>query len=75
MKRISAPHLFLLLLAFPFLSCSKDKNTLNADVIIYGGTSAAAAAVIAIDSKTGIQDVPYGQLEQVLLSKNQILNN
>ncbi|NCB25720.1 MAG: FAD-dependent oxidoreductase [Bacteroidia bacterium] len=38
------------------------------------GQSAAAAAVIAIDSKISIQDVPYGQLEQVLLSKNQILN-
>ena len=38
------------------------------------GQSAAAAAVIAIDNKISIQDVPYGQLEQVLLSKNQILN-
>ncbi|OJV87575.1 MAG: xanthan lyase [Bacteroidia bacterium 44-10] len=39
------------------------------------GQSAAAAAVIAIDNKINVQDVPYGQLEQVLLSKNQILNN
>ncbi|SCD18931.1 FAD dependent oxidoreductase [Proteiniphilum saccharofermentans] len=39
------------------------------------GQSAAAAAVIAIDNKINVQEVPYGQLEQVLLSKNQILNN
>jgi hypothetical protein len=39
------------------------------------GQSAAAAAVIAIDNKINVQDVPYGQLEQVLLSKKQILNN
>ena len=39
------------------------------------GQSAAAAAVIAIDNKINVQDVPYRQLEQVLLSKSQILNN
>lgn len=37
------------------------------------GQSAAAAAVLAIDNKTTVQDVSYEQLEQVLLSKNQIL--
>lgn len=39
------------------------------------GQSAAAAAVMAVDHKTSVQDVPYGQLEQVLLSRNQILNH
>jgi len=39
------------------------------------GQSAAAAAVIAIDHTINVQDVPYGELEQVLLSKNQILGN
>ena len=38
------------------------------------GQSAAAAAVIAIDRNCSVQEVPYEQLEQVLLSKNQILN-
>lgn len=37
------------------------------------GQSAAAAAVLAIDNKTTVQDVPYEQLEKILLSKNQIL--
>lgn len=37
------------------------------------GQSAAAAAVMAIDNKISVQDVPYKQLEEVLLSKNQIL--
>lgn len=39
------------------------------------GQSAAAAAVIAIDNKINVQDVDYEQLEKVLLSKGQILNN
>lgn len=39
------------------------------------GQSAAVAAVIAIDNKIAVQDVPYGLLEQVLVSKNQILSN
>ena len=39
------------------------------------GQSAAAAAVIAIDNKINVQDVPYGELEKVLVAKNQILNN
>lgn len=39
------------------------------------GQSAAAAAVMAIDKNISVQDLPYGQLEQVLLSKKQILNN
>jgi hypothetical protein len=37
------------------------------------GQSAAAAAVMAIDNKINVQDIPYKQLEEVLLSKNQIL--
>lgn len=37
------------------------------------GQSAAAAAVLAIDNKTSVQDVPYEQLKQVLLSRDQIL--
>ena len=39
------------------------------------GQSAAAAAVIAMDNNISVQDIPYEQLEQVLLSKNQILSN
>lgn len=39
------------------------------------GQSAAAAAVIAIDEKVGVQNVDYGQLEKVLLSRNQVLRN
>ncbi|WP_352422553.1 FAD-dependent oxidoreductase [Proteiniphilum sp.] len=39
------------------------------------GQSAAAAAVIAIDNKINVQDISYEQLGEVLLSKNQILNN
>lgn len=37
------------------------------------GQSAAAAAVMAIDNKTSVQDVPYEQLKQVSLSRNQVL--
>lgn len=39
------------------------------------GQSAAAAAVIAIDDKINVQDVDYGKLEKILLSKGQILRN
>jgi len=39
------------------------------------GQSSAAAAVIAMDNKIDVQDVPYGQLEEVLTSKGQILKN
>jgi hypothetical protein len=39
------------------------------------GQSAAAAAILAIDHKISVQDVPYEELEQILLSKNQILSN
>lgn len=39
------------------------------------GQSAATAAVIAINNKISVQDVPYDQLKQVLLSNKQILNN
>ena len=39
------------------------------------GQSAAAAAVLAIDQKVNIQDIPYDQLKQILLAKNQILQN
>ncbi len=39
------------------------------------GQSAAAAAVIAIDNKLNVQDIPYEQLEKVLTSKGQILEN
>lgn len=39
------------------------------------GQSAAAAAVIAIDDKINVQDVDYGKLEKILLSKGQILSN
>ena len=38
------------------------------------GQSAAAAAIIAIDNEVDIQNVPYEQLEQKLLSKKQILS-
>lgn len=37
------------------------------------GQSAAVAAMIAIDNEIDVQDVPYEQLEQELLSKKQIL--
>jgi len=37
------------------------------------GESAAAAAILAIDGKTSVQDVPYAQLEKVLLKQNQKL--
>lgn len=39
------------------------------------GQSAAAAAILAIDNKISVQDVPYEELEQLLLSKNQVLSN
>lgn len=39
------------------------------------GQSAAAAAVLAIDGKIAVQDVPYEKLEEILLSKNQVLKN
>ena len=35
----------------------------------------SAAAVIAMDNKIDVQDVPYEQLEEVLTSKGQILKN
>jgi hypothetical protein len=38
------------------------------------GQSAAAAAIIAIENEIDIQNVPYEQLEQNLLSKKQILS-
>ena len=37
------------------------------------GQSAAVAAIIAIDNDISVQNVPYKQLEQKLLSKKQIL--
>ncbi len=37
------------------------------------GQSAAAAACIAIDKGCSVQDVPYEELEKVLISKKQIL--
>ncbi|HBX46507.1 FAD-dependent oxidoreductase [Limibacterium fermenti] len=46
MKRASKIFILLLILAFSFLSCNKDKNTFNADVIIYGGTSAAVISAV-----------------------------
>lgn len=39
------------------------------------GQSVAAAAVLAIDRNLHVQDVPYEQLEEILLSKNQVLKN
>lgn len=39
------------------------------------GQSAAAAAVLAIDGRIAVQDVPYEKLEEILLSKNQVLKN
>lgn len=38
------------------------------------GQSAAVAAGLAIDHKTGVQDVPYNELEQLLMAKDQILS-
>ena len=38
------------------------------------GQSAAVAACMAIDNRLAVQDVPYEQLKQVLLSKGQILH-
>ena len=37
------------------------------------GQSAAAAAVLAIDNKTSVQDVSYDELKKVLESKKQVL--
>jgi hypothetical protein len=37
------------------------------------GQSAAAAAVLAIDGKTTVQDVPYAKLRERLLHDNQVL--
>jgi len=38
------------------------------------GQSAAAAACMAIDRKIPVQDVPYGELEKLLLKKGQVLH-
>ncbi len=45
MERTPKSLLFLLAIAFSFFSCSKD-NVFDADVIIYGGTSAAITAAV-----------------------------
>mgnify|MGYP001172750074 CR=1 FL=1 len=45
MIRTPKSLLFLLTIAFPFFSCSKD-DVFDADVIIYGGTSAAITAAV-----------------------------
>jgi hypothetical protein len=37
------------------------------------GQSAATAAVLAIDAKIPVQDVPYDQLRQRLLADGQVL--
>ena len=37
------------------------------------GQSAAAAAVLAINSDSSVQDVPYGELKKVLKQKGQVL--
>jgi hypothetical protein len=38
------------------------------------GQSAATAAVMAIDAKIALQDVPYAKLRKRLLKDGQILN-
>lgn len=43
--------MFLLTIVFPFFSCSKD-DVFDADVIIYGGTSAAITAAVQV-TKSG----------------------
>lgn len=45
MIRTPKSLLFLLTIVFPFFSCSKD-DVFDADVIIYGGTSAAITAAV-----------------------------
>ena len=37
------------------------------------GQSAAAAAILAIDRNTDVQDVDYNKLKDVLLAKGQIV--
>jgi hypothetical protein len=39
------------------------------------GQSAATAAVLAIDNKVSLQQLPYERLRQVLLKDNQVLEN
>jgi hypothetical protein len=38
------------------------------------GQSAATAAVMAIDAKSAVQDVPYAKLRERLLNDGQILS-
>lgn len=51
MIRTPKSLLFLLTIVFPFFSCSKD-DVFDADVIIYGGTSAAITAAVQV-TKSG----------------------
>jgi hypothetical protein len=39
------------------------------------GQSAAAAAILAIDNQTDLQDVPYSELKTVLLNRSQVLTD
>jgi hypothetical protein len=39
------------------------------------GQSAATAAVLAIENKVSLQQLPYERLRKVLLKDNQVLEN
>ncbi|HZL12440.1 MAG TPA: hypothetical protein VFC65_20835 [Prolixibacteraceae bacterium] len=63
----------LFFISFAFLlalfSCTNNTSEQQADVIIYTGTSAAAAACKAIDDETAVQDIDYSMLRKTLLRK------
>jgi hypothetical protein len=69
MKKVSLKILLNLIWAISlfFSSCtSKDDGEYQADIIVYGGTSAAG---IAIEDKITVQEVSYDKLSEYLKSR------